>query len=126
MTDSAGNNGGDDLQSEKKRADFEKRLRQLDSSISKARDREEEKVPKHLDTNGAYSYAFRIAAELIAGPAVGAFLGWWLDRALGTTPIFLLILLVFGMIAGIRTVMRTANQMQKKRRNSRENDTEIK
>ncbi|MGH1349242.1 MAG: AtpZ/AtpI family protein [Methyloligellaceae bacterium] len=126
MTDSAGNNGDDDLQSEKKRADFEKRLRQLDNSISKARDKEESKISKPLDTSGAYSYAFRIAAEMVAGPAVGAFLGWWLDRALGTTPIFLLILLVLGMVAGIRTVMRTANEMQKKKRNSRENDIEIK
>ncbi len=126
MADSAGNDGDNDPQSDQRRADFEKRLRKLDSSISKARDDEERKVSKPLETSGAYSYAFRIAAELVGGPAVGTFLGWWLDRALGTTPIFLLILLVLGMVAGIRTVMRTAEEMQKKKRNSRENDTEIK
>jgi ATP synthase protein I len=51
---------------------------------------------------------FRLSTELVAGVAVGAGLGWLLDKWLGTTPWGMIVLLMFGFAAGILNVMRAA------------------
>jgi ATP synthase protein I len=56
----------------------------------------------------AMGTGLRVGSELIAGVLVGGFLGWWIDRWLGTSPAFLLILLVLGMISGFWNVYRIA------------------
>lgn len=130
MADSAGHDDNSDNgnsnapKSSENRSELDKRLSQLDKKISKARG--PEKTTEPLNRSKSYSYAFRIASELIAAPVVGAFIGWQIDRLLGTTPLLLLILLVLGMVAGIINVMRTAKEMQKKYGNSQDSDTEIK
>ena len=48
--------------------------------------------------NRGYSSGFSAAFEITLVPAVFGGLGWLIDRALGTTPIFLIGLLVFGCI----------------------------
>jgi ATP synthase protein I len=51
---------------------------------------------------------FRVTSELVAGVLVGGFLGWWIDRWLGTKPFGMLILLFLGMIAGFWNVYKIA------------------
>ena len=41
--------------------------------------------------------AGRVATELVAGIAVGAFAGWLIDRWLGTTPAFMLVLFFWAV-----------------------------
>jgi F0F1-type ATP synthase assembly protein I len=41
------------------------------------------------------------ALSLVVGPVLFAFLGWLLDRALGTGPVFLLVLGLFGFLAAV-------------------------
>ena len=43
---------------------------------------------------------------------VGAALGWFLDKWLGTRPLLLLLFLVLGMAAGMLNAYRTATRMQ--------------
>ena len=43
---------------------------------------------------------------------VGAVLGWFLDKWLGTRPWLLLLFLVLGMAAGMLNAYRTAMRMQ--------------
>ena len=50
--------------------------------------------------------AGRIATELVAGVALGSFVGWMLDRWLGTTPGFMLGLFFLGAVAGMMNVWR--------------------
>ena len=50
--------------------------------------------------------AGRVATELVVGIAVGAFLGWIIDRWLGTTPVFMLILFFLGAAGGIMNIWR--------------------
>lgn len=54
---------------------------------------------------------FRAGAELITPIAVGAFIGWLLDGWLDTTPIFLIIFLLFGIGAGFLGVYRVTNNI---------------
>jgi ATP synthase protein I len=60
----------------------------------------------------ALGQGFKIAVELVVGVVVGAFIGWVLDRQLGTGPWLLIVFLVFGFCAGMLNVFRTARRMQ--------------
>ena len=53
--------------------------------------------------------AGRVAIELAAGIAVGAFAGWLVDRWLGTTPAFMLVLFFLGAAGGLMNVWRLLN-----------------
>ena len=56
----------------------------------------------------ALGQALRLGIELVAGVAVGGFIGWALDRFFGTAPLLMVVFLVLGAAAGIMNVMRTA------------------
>ena len=53
-----------------------------------------------------YKQGSRVLAELVAGPAGGALLGWILDRWLGTSPWALLVLLFLGIAVAFRNIYR--------------------
>ena len=53
-----------------------------------------------------FALAGRVATELVAGIAVGTFLGWLIDRWLETTPIFMLILFFLGAAGGLMNIWR--------------------
>jgi ATP synthase protein I len=50
----------------------------------------------------------RIATEMVAGLMVGGFMGWMLDRLLGTTPLFMIVLFFLGAAAGMMNIWRMA------------------
>jgi ATP synthase protein I len=56
----------------------------------------------------AMGLAFRVLSEFVAAVIVGAFIGWWIDRAAGTTPAFLITFLLMGAAAGFWNVYRIA------------------
>jgi ATP synthase protein I len=60
----------------------------------------------------ALGQALRLGMELVAGVAVGGFIGWALDRWLGTAHLFMVVFLALGATAGIMNVVRTAKRMQ--------------
>jgi ATP synthase protein I len=56
----------------------------------------------------AMGTGFRVTSELVAGVLVGGFIGWWIDRWLGSSPFALLIMVMIGMVAGFWNVYRIA------------------
>ncbi|MEM7620271.1 MAG: AtpZ/AtpI family protein [Pseudomonadota bacterium] len=104
------NDKNNQLQNLQNDSDLGQRLAQLDQKIKRARDKNTPEAGPH-PKNKAYSYAFKITSELIAGPLVGGFIGWWLDGLLATKPLFLLTLFILGLTAGFMNVMRTAKKM---------------
>jgi ATP synthase protein I len=56
----------------------------------------------------AIARGFRLSTELVAGVAVGAFIGWALDKWLGTSPWGMIVFLLLGFAAGVVNVMRAA------------------
>ena len=73
-------------------------------SENEARARGSAKLPA-----GAFALVGRIATELVAGVAVGGFVGWMLDNWLGTTPAFMIGLLLLGAGAGTMNIWRMAS-----------------
>jgi len=47
------------------------------------------------ELNNGFGNALTAAVELAVTPALMALIGWWIDRALGTSPLFFLVLFVF-------------------------------
>jgi ATP synthase protein I len=62
------------------------------------------------DTSGM-ARGMRMGSEFVAAILVGAVMGYLIDLGLGTTPWAMIILLMVGFAAGVRNVVRTANEM---------------
>jgi ATP synthase protein I len=61
--------------------------------------------------SSALGKAFRLSTELVAGVFVGGFIGWLIDRWLGTLPLFLVVFLLLGIAAGLLNAVREARKM---------------
>jgi ATP synthase protein I len=87
------------------------RLDALEGKLAKAQGRRP--PPEEQEGRGrAMGQALRLATELVAGVAVGGFIGWVLDRLFGTAPFLMVAFLFLGAAAGIMNVVRTAKAMQ--------------
>lgn len=53
-----------------------------------------------------------VGLEMGLSVLIGLFVGQWLDKRLGTEPWLLLVFLLFGMVAGFRSIFRLARQRQ--------------
>jgi ATP synthase protein I len=93
--------------------DFRQRLDALEAQLTAAQGRHAPLPDPDTSARGrAMGQALRLATELIAGVVVGGFIGWALDRWLGTAPFLMVLFLLLGIAAGILNVVRTAKLMQ--------------
>lgn len=60
------------------------------------------------ETGKAMSLGFRVLSEFVAGVVAGGVIGWLLDKWLGTSPLFLLVVGALGTAAGFMNVYRIA------------------
>ena len=74
----------------------------------------EKPVSKTEEHHSQAQLAWRMVIELVAGLGIGFGIGYGLDSLLGTLPIFLIIFILLGFIAGVRTMLRSAEEAQKK------------
>ena len=58
----------------------------------------------------AANQGWRMVTELVAGLGIGFAIGYGLDYAFGTLPIFMVIFTLLGFAAGINVMMRTAKE----------------
>lgn len=68
-------------------------------------------APEPEPPAGVAAYALRLATELISGVIVGGALGWWVDKALGTSPFGIIFFFMFGFIVGMWNVVRAVKKM---------------
>ena len=59
------------------------------------------------DTSTATGQALRAGTDLVAALVVGGFLGYWIDRWLGSKPFAMIILLFVGFAAGFLNIYRS-------------------
>ncbi len=100
--------GKDDRETEA----IKRRLHDLEGRVRDARARHAPASPEAQERAAAMGQALRLATELVAGVAVGGFIGWALDRWLGTQPVLMAVFLILGAAAGILNVMRSAQKRQ--------------
>lgn len=98
----------------KKSQEMKDTLNDLSTRVSAAREANEPKEAHRHKEATAYGIATRLIAELLAGPLVGAFLGWYLDQLFDTKPWLMIVLIMTGVAAGIMNVMRASKQLAPK------------
>jgi ATP synthase protein I len=59
-------------------------------------------------------HAWRMVTELVAGVGIGFGIGYGLDAVFGTTPWLMLVFTILGIVAGVKTMIRTAQELQDK------------
>lgn len=90
------------------------RLSALEARIAEARTQATPR-PHGEEHYSQANVAWRMVIELVAGLLIGFGMGYGIDRLFGTLPIFLVIFTFLGLAAGIRTMLRTAQEVQRKR-----------
>ena len=89
------------------------RLAQLEARIAAAK-QSQEPTPRSDEHYSQAQLAWRMVIELVAGLGIGFGMGYGLDRLFGTMPILLVLFTFLGLAAGIKTMMRSAAEVQAK------------
>jgi len=89
------------------------RLQALEERLARARGAEPKSQAEEHYSQA--SLAWRMVIELVAGLMIGFGIGYGIDRLFGTMPIFLVIFVFLGLAAGIKTMLRSAQEIQRKR-----------
>lgn len=88
------------------------RLKKLEERIRKAQKAQEPEPPvENVVTNAAM--AWRMVVELVVGVAIGFGIGYGLDSLFGTMPVFLVLFILAGFAAGVRTMLRSVQEIQR-------------
>ena len=93
--------------------DTENPLKSLEEKIKAARIAVEPEQPVQNKFSAA-EVGWRMIIELTAGVFIGFGLGYGLDFLFRTKPVFILIFTLFGFAAGVKTMMRSASELQEK------------
>lgn len=88
----------------------------LDALESRIEELKKAQAPKdHMDEHYSQAQlAWRMVIELVAGLGIGFGMGYGLDWAFGTLPIFLVLFTFLGLAAGVKTMLRSAEEIQKR------------
>ena len=81
--------------------DLSKRIAEFEIRQQEERQHRKAQLPA-----GGMALAGRVTTELVAGVVVGTFIGWALDKWLGTTPTLMVVFFFIGSAAGIMNVWR--------------------
>ena len=93
------------------RARDAERLRQLEARLGeKAAEAPVSRGEEHFSQA---NMAWRMVIELVAGLGIGFGIGFGLDALFGTTPLLMVVFVLLGLAAGVKTMMRTANEIGK-------------
>ena len=87
------------------------RLSELEQRIAAVTAAQEDRPRGDEHYSGA-QHAWRMVIELVAGLGIGFGIGYGLDSLFGTIPIFLVLFTLFGLAAGILTMLRSAREIE--------------
>ena len=96
------------------------RLDKLGQQLADAKEKRAAAPQSVPEARGAaLGKALRLATELVAGVAVGGFIGWALDRLFGLAPFLMVVFLILGAAAGIMNVVRAGRCRPRRRQPAR-------
>ena len=87
-------------------------LRQLEDKIARVKSGDR-KTSTAVDISQA-NVAWQMVTELVAGIVIGLGIGLGLDALFGTKPLMLVLFVLLGFVAGVRVMLRTAADVQKR------------
>ena len=92
--------------------DEKQRMAQLEDKIANAKavHRPQSQIEDHHSQAHA---GWRMVTELVAGLLIGFCIGYGLDSLFVTLPIFLVLFVLLGFAAGVKTMLRSAQDIQR-------------
>lgn len=88
----------------------DERLTRLDARLAAARKAVEPKGRSDEHFSQA-NQAWRMVIEMVSGLGLGFGIGYGLDVLFGTMPMLMVVFTLLGLAAGVKTMMRTADEM---------------
>ncbi|MGB0504602.1 MAG: AtpZ/AtpI family protein [Pikeienuella sp.] len=88
-------------------------LKQLGDKIEALQDKRRPKPKPKGNKFSAAGFGWRMTIDLATGICVGAAMGWGLDSLAGTMPAFLIVMTLVGFAAGVRVMLKSAEEFQK-------------
>lgn len=93
---------------------FSERLKRLGDRIAAAEAAHAQPPPPRGRSEYTQSsLAWRMVVELVVGMVLGLAIGFGLDSLFGTRPVFLVLFALLGFAAGVRTMLRTADEVKR-------------
>ncbi|KMK68747.1 AtpZ/AtpI family protein [Puniceibacterium sp. IMCC21224] len=89
-----------------------RRLADLDARIAAAKAATAQ-TPHQEEHYSQANLAWRMVIELVAGLGIGFGIGYGLDTLLGTLPWLMVLFTMLGLAAGVKTMIRSAQEIQK-------------
>jgi len=93
--------------------DQKQQMQQLEAKLAASKQRGAPK-PRADEHYSQANMAWRMVIELVAGLGIGFGIGYGLDVLFGTLPIFMVLFVMLGLAAGVKTMLRTAKEIQDK------------
>ena len=94
--------------------DHAERMTALEDKIAALKGGEERRP--HQDEHYTQAQmAWRMVLELVTGLGIGFGIGYRLDQLFGSTPWLMIIFIFVGLAAGVKTMMRSAEEIQNDR-----------
>ncbi|MGB8623725.1 MAG: AtpZ/AtpI family protein [Paracoccaceae bacterium] len=90
------------------------RLARLEERIEQVKKAHAPEKPHQEEHYSQANLAWRMVIELVAGLGIGFGIGYGLDVLLGTLPFLLVLFTLLGFAAGIKTMLRSAAEIQRK------------
>lgn len=100
-------NGGKPVTDEDRKAEFAA----IEARIAAAKGARAPKS-KVEDHHSQAQLAWRMVIELVSGLGIGFGIGYGLDVFFGTLPVFMVLFVFLGLAAGVKTMLRSAQEMQ--------------
>lgn len=85
--------------------DLKDKVKKIESELEKKKT-----IEKNVSPLGV---AMKMGTELVAAVFVASLIGFYIDKWLETTPIFILIFFLIGSVAGILNVVRSSKMINK-------------
>ncbi len=93
--------------------DPKQRLTQLEARIEAVKKAKQPETRADADYSGG-ELAWRMVIEMVSGLGIGFGIGYGLDSLFGTIPIFLVLFTLLGLVAGVKVMLRSAQEIQEK------------
>jgi ATP synthase protein I len=87
------------------------KLKELEQKISEFKKHDAKPEFNQRDKNS--SLGMRVVTDLVSGLLVGGVIGYFLDKAFNSSPLFLVIFLIIGMAAGFMNLYRSLEKDDK-------------
>lgn len=95
-------------------SDHKARMEALNAKIEALKGTEERR-PHQDEHYSQAQMAWRMVIELVSGLGIGFGIGYGLDHLFGTSPWLMIIFIFVGLAAGVQTMMRSADEIQRDR-----------